>query len=405
MSRKIFRLVFVLLVLFSCLKIDHFKADGETLQDLLNNLDELEVKMVAINDEKKLSEEKLNEITLKIVNTGIRINEIENEIINSQKEIEDLTDDIELKKKQIRDLASALQKNNGDENFYLEFIFGADTLTDFIYRKQVVEKITEYNDRTINTYRDKIEKLKEKGIELDEEKNELEKENVSLKEEQEELGSQINILDEDARDILEDIADVRSAINAYQRMGCKLTDLLENCTVIPADALFLRPLMQGRITSGYGARENPLVGGYQFHAAVDIGGNPPGTSVYATASGIVVLAYTVENPDIPNSHCGGNHVIIQHKIGNTYYASRYMHLSKVYVTEGQSVSANDIIGAVGGGEIYDRCSTGPHLDFSIAKGIYGQDFWMFRQPYTVNPYTLVNLPELGVYYSNRFERF
>lgn len=403
MPRRVIRVILVMVVLFSCL--NHFKADGETLQDLLNNLDELEVKMVALNDEKKLSEEKLNEITSKIINIGIRINEIENEIISSQKEIENLTNDIELKKKQIRDLASALQKNNGDENFYLEFLFGADSLTDFIYRKQIVEKITEYNEKTINTYRSKIDTLHIKEEELEKERKDLDEQNINLKQEQEELGAQLNVLDEDARDILEDISDVRSAINAYQKMGCKLTDLLENCTVIPADSLFLRPLTQGRITSGYGARDNPLVGGYQFHPAVDIGGNPPGTSVYATASGVVVLAYTVENPDVPNSHCGGNHVIIQHKIGNTYYASRYMHLSKVYVTEGQSVTANDIIGAVGGGEIYDRCSTGPHLDFSIAKGIYGQDFWMFRQPYTVNPYTLVNLPEEGEYYSNRFERF
>lgn len=48
--------------------------------------------------------------------------------------------------------------------------------------------------------------------------------------------------------------------------------------------------------------------------------------------------------------------------------------SKIYVTENQTVTSNDIIGAVGRGEAYDRCSTGAHLDFSIAQGIYGKIF-------------------------------
>lgn len=398
-------LLLILLICPLCLSIKSYGISGETLGDLLKVLDELEQKYQTLNDEKNLTEERLNEVTTEMVNVGLKINEIENTMISIEKEIYDLNLDIEKKKEQIKTLASLLQRNNGDENFYLEFIFGAETLTDFIYRRQIVEQITAYNDKMIEAYREKIEEVKKKSEELDGEKEKLEEENKKLIAEQEELGSKMNILDEDARDMMEEIADAKRVINNYQKMGCKETDLLENCSVIPADSAFLRPLMQGVITSGYGARDNPVSGGYQFHPAVDIGGNTPGTSVYATASGVVVLAYTVPNQNIAGVSCGGNHVVIQHKIGNTYYASRYMHLNKVYVNSGDEVTSNTIIGAVGGGEIYDRCSTGPHLDFSIAKGIYGKDFWLFRQPYTVNPYTLVNLPELGIYYTNRYQRF
>ena len=400
---SLFIIVLLICPLFSGVK--SYGISGQTLGDLIKQLDELEEKYQDINNEKSLTEERLNEITIEMVNVGLKINEIENTMISIQKEIYDLNLDIEKKKEQIKTLASILQKNNGDENFYLEFIFGAETLTDFIYRRQVIEQITAYNDKMIGKYRNQIEEVKEKSNELDVEREKLEEENTKLSMEQEELGSKMNILDEDARDILEEIADAKRVVTNYQKMGCKTTDLLENCSVIPADSAFLRPLMQGVITSGYGTRENPVADGYQFHPAVDIGGNAPGTSVYATASGVVVLAYTVPNQDVYGVSCGGNHVVIQHKIGNTYYASRYMHLNKVYVEPGQEVTSNTIIGSVGGGEIYDRCSTGPHLDFSIAKGIYGKDFWLFRQPYTVNPYTLVNLPELGIYYTNRYQRF
>ena len=264
--------------------------------------------------------------------------------------------------------------------------------------------MTSYNDRMIEEYKKQIEEVKLEENNLTEEKKKLEEENVKLSSEEEELGLKMNTLDEDARDILEELADAKRTVNNYKKMGCQESDLIDNCSVIPADTFFVRPLVHGIVTSGYGVRDNPVSGGYQFHAAVDLGGNPPGTSVYATASGVVVLAYTVPYPDVANSSCGGNHVVIQHKLGNVYYASRYMHLSKVYVTEGQEVTSNDIIGAVGGGEIYDRCSTGAHLDFSIAKGIYGRDFYLFRQPYTVNPFTLVNIPAED-YFNNRYQKY
>ena len=380
------------------------KADNKTLQDLLNDLAKIEEEYNRINEEKKITEERLNEIISRMTEIGLRINDIENLIISIQNDIEKINIDIVAKNEEIKRLANILQKNNGD-NLYLEFLFGSESLTDFIYRTKAIEQMTTYNEKLVEDYEKMLDEVKVKQEELNREKENLDVENKKLTVEQNELGMQMNVLDEDSRDILEDIADARRVINNYKKMGCTLNDTLEDCSSIPADSAFLRPVTQGVITSGYGTRKNPVADGYQFHAAIDIGGNPTGTSVYAAASGVVVLAYTVPNPNIPNSSCGGNHVIIQHKIGNVYYATRYMHLNKVYVTENQKVTANDIIGAVGGGEIYDRCTTGAHLDFSIAKGIYGKDFYLFRQPYTINPYTLINFPTDGTYYLSRYQKY
>lgn len=401
------KIIVSLSLIFSLLMFNFIipsKASNKTLQDLLDDLTKIEQEYNKISEEKKLTEERLNEITVRMTEIGLRINEIENLIISIQNEIEKLNIDIDEKNKEIKRLVNILQKNNG-ENLYLEFLFGSETLTDFIYRTQAIEQMTAYNEKLVIEYENMIDEVKIKEQELNTEKEKIEEENKKLITEQNELGTQMNVLDEDSRDILEDIADARRVINNYKKMGCNLNDTLEECSSIPADSAFLRPLTQGVITSGYGTRKNPVSSGYQFHAAIDIGGNPTGTSVYAAASGVVVLAYTVPNPNIPNSSCGGNHVIIQHKIGNTYYATRYMHLNKVYVTENQKVTPNDIIGAVGGGEIYDRCTTGPHLDFSIAKGIYGKDFYLFRQPYTINPFTLINFPTNGTYYLSRYQKY
>mgnify|MGYP001033514301 FL=1 len=379
-------------------------TSSKTLQELIDELNAKELQLKEISDEKNLTQEKLNEITSSIINVGLEINEVENKMIELNNKIEDNKIEIKKKEKQIKKLINLMQKNNG-ENIYLELLFGSNDLKDFIYRKQIIEQITAYNDKLVDDLNKMIEDSKELKIKLDDEKEALNEKNIELKKQQDELGLKVTMLDEDSRDVLEDLADAKKTINNYKKMGCLPTDSLESCSQIPTDSDFLRPLTQGVITSGYGTRENPVSGGYHFHAAVDIGGNPTGTSVYATASGRVVLTSYVKNPDVPNSSCGGNFVVIQHKIGNTYYASRYMHLSKIYVTENQTVTSNDIIGAVGGGEAYDRCSTGAHLDFSIAQGIYGKDFYLFRQPSTINPFTLVNLPNEGIYFTSRYLRY
>lgn len=379
-------------------------TSSKTLQELIDELNAKELQLKEISDEKNLTQEKLNEITSSIINVGLEINEVENKMIELNNKIEDNKIEIKKKEKQIKKLINLMQKNNG-ENIYLELLFSSSDLKDFIYRKQIIEQITAYNDKLVDDLNKMIEDSKELKIKLDDEKEALNEKNIELKKQQDELGLKVTMLDEDSRDVLEDLADAKRTINNYKKMGCLPTDSLESCSQIPTDSDFLRPLTQGVITSGYGTRENPVSGGYQFHAAVDIGGNPTGTSVYATASGRVVLTSYVKNPDVPNSSCGGNFVVIQHKIGNTYYASRYMHLSKIYVTENQTVTSNDIIGAVGGGEAYDRCSTGAHLDFSIAQGIYGKDFYLFRQPSTINPFTLVNLPNEGIYFTSRYLRY
>ena len=379
-------------------------TSSKTLQELIDELNARELQLKEISDEKNLTQEKLNEITSSIINVGLEINEVENKMIELNNKIEDNKIEIKKKEKQNKKLINLMQKNSG-ENIYLELLFGSSDLKDFIYRRQIIEQITAYNDKLVDDLNKMIEDSKELKIKLDDEKEALNEKNIELKKQQDELGLKVTMLDEDSRDVLEDLADAKKTINNYKKMGCLPTDSLESCSQIPTDSDFLRPLTQGVITSGYGTRENPVSGGYQFHAAVDIGGNPTGTSVYATASGRVVLTSYVKNPDVPNSSCGGNFVVIQHKIGNTYYASRYMHLSKIYVTENQTVTSNDIIGAVGGGETYDRCSTGAHLDFSIAQGIYGKDFYLFRQPATINPFTLVNLPNEGIYFTSRYLRY
>ncbi|MEA5026880.1 hypothetical protein SDC9_105058 [bioreactor metagenome] len=108
-------------------------------------------------------------------------------------------------------------------------------------------------------------------------------------------------------------------------------------------------VVAGSLTSGYGWRTDPISGIKKFHDGIDIGASC-GSSVYAYAGGTV---YDTGWNDIR-----GNYVIINH--GNGLY-TRYLHLSKISVSEGDSISVGDKIGLVGS----TGYSTGCHLHFSV----------------------------------------
>jgi murein DD-endopeptidase MepM/ murein hydrolase activator NlpD len=114
------------------------------------------------------------------------------------------------------------------------------------------------------------------------------------------------------------------------------------------------PLEFTRITSGFTyARPHPILGGVRPHLAVDYAA-PVGTPVRAVADGRVVVA----------GWNGGNgiQVHLRHHAG---YETIYNHLSRLGagVRAGSRVTQRQVIGYVGSTGL----STGPHLDYRVAK--------------------------------------
>lgn len=381
-------------------------VDNRTLQDLLNELNAMQEKLNSVEDTKKLTNQQISDITQNITNISQELTNIENEVIQIEVDIELLNTDIEEKDAQIKKLINFLQVTNG-ESMYLEYAFGAKTLTDFIYRVSIVEQMTKYNQELIDEMTNKVNEKNQRTIDLGNKKVELENKKSSLAVEKAKLGDKVYSLYEEEQDIQKDISDAKKVIQNYQKMGCKPSDKISECAMIPQDTDFSRPTEKGQFTGLYGWQNNPLGSGQRFHHATDIGGNSTGTSVYATAAGTVVRVYTVPRPNVKNSSCGGNYVIIQHSINGVYYASKYQHLHSVNVQENDKVSKNDIIGTIGGGEAYDWCTTGPHLHFQLAKGIYAQQFYSFVEPYSFNPASYIKVPNVtgsGSKWTSRYQK-
>lgn len=111
------------------------------------------------------------------------------------------------------------------------------------------------------------------------------------------------------------------------------------------------PTVSKRITSNFGYRTDPFTGRASFHAGIDIAGKV-GDPVYAAGAGKVI---TTAKDD---SH--GRYIVIEHPGG---LESWYLHLSKIGVSEGDTVTKGERIGSLGN----TGRSTGPHLHFEIVK--------------------------------------
>lgn len=109
------------------------------------------------------------------------------------------------------------------------------------------------------------------------------------------------------------------------------------------------PLESARLTSDFGMRTHPVLGGRRKHTGIDLAA-PTGTPIYATADGIVDRAEWFSSY--------GLFVGIDHGAG---LETRYAHMSRLAVAEGERVKKGDIIGYVGS----TGRSTGPHLHYEI----------------------------------------
>ncbi len=115
---------------------------------------------------------------------------------------------------------------------------------------------------------------------------------------------------------------------------------------------FLRtPLDGARVSSGFGARNHPILGFTQMHRGTDFAA-PTGTPVFASAHGVVISA---------QSEGGyGRIVRLKHRDGTE---TRYAHLSRFArgTLPRRAVRQGDVIGFVGS----TGMSTGPHLHYEV----------------------------------------
>ena len=105
----------------------------------------------------------------------------------------------------------------------------------------------------------------------------------------------------------------------------------------------------GWVTSGFAWRTSPFTGKREFHKGIDISA-PRGTPIYAPARGAVTYS--------GRDGSYGLSIRLKH---NSSLSTRFAHLHRIAVKNGQTVTRGELIGYVGN----TGRSTGPHLHYEV----------------------------------------
>ncbi|HHW56911.1 MAG TPA: M23 family metallopeptidase [Clostridia bacterium] len=124
----------------------------------------------------------------------------------------------------------------------------------------------------------------------------------------------------------------------------------KNSSDISQASLKMIAPVDGKITSGFGPRIDPVTNKLANHTGIDID-VPVGTEVKAALDGVVMLV-DEQNPDL------GKVIVLRHA---NDVRTVYAHLSEILVKKGEQVKQGDIIGKTGDtGKV-----TAPHLHFEV----------------------------------------
>lgn len=283
---------------------------------------------------------------------------IESDMIEINKEISKLNEKIIEKSDEIKDLMKYYQFSSG-ESVYLEYLFSASSITDFIYRLSITEQLSKYNDQLIEDMHSLIKENNENIENLKVKEESLKALQVELTEKLVILGNQRQELGEESLTIEEELEAQKAIVKQYEELGCKDNEEVSTCGMesLPVGTKFYRPLEVGYITDEYGYRIDPITGvSGSFHTGTDMSTYKSCSScmnILSVATGVVgTTGY---------SSSMGNYVVIWHNINGQNYSSMYMHLSAIYVSPNQEVSKDTVIGYMGN----TGWSTATHLHLTM----------------------------------------
>ncbi len=324
------------------------------------------------------SRAELEAIQKKIADYEKQMKEAEEEIERLEEEIKKNNEEIKEKKKESKSLIEYYQISNG-ENVYLEYAFGATDITDMVYRLSIVEQLTEYNDKVMKELKRLIEENKQKQKDLEAKKVELEELTKKMRAEAEKVKGDISSMAAMLPDIRNQLSNYQNRVNYYRRIGCEPDDVIGvDCDKGNNAYGFVRP-----VTGSYWISTYYYWNGSSGHKGIDYAqgcGNP----VRAVANGRVY--YVGSNKDTYHAKM----ILMVHNYNGRKIFSQYTHLSGYAVSEGQDVTAGQVIGYVGTTGWSTGCHL--HLEMSVDVGWDYDDPGNYYRSYVghiVNPFNYV----------------
>lgn len=355
--RKLIQALLALTIFLTLLPIDTKAITlGDYEKELETYLKDAEKNQSAMNK----TEQEIKEANAKIEEIKKEMQELTEEVTKLNKEITEYNYEIQEKSLQTKEIFQYFQMSQG-ENTYMEYVFGAESITDLIYRYAIVEQMTEYNNKVTKELEELIEKNKQREKEIEELNKELKTKKETLDKKVVELDATKTQLGSLYVNIEKDIQKARETVKMYKDLGCKSHHTIGVDCANGSSGNFRRPVSWGYITSEFGYRWG------SYHTGIDISNwDPYNTKIYPVANGTITM--------IAQDFYGALMVAIVHYdvVNRQYYTSLYAHMDSYApgIYEGKYVTTEQFIGYMGN----TGYSTGPHLHLEVTPCmLYGDN--------------------------------
>ena len=163
------------------------------------------------------------------------------------------------------------------------------------------------------------------------------------------------VSDEDITEAEAEIAETETSVNPTPMGGedLEVYEAADNTSFAPIKVTSpaMVPVENGRYTSYFGYRINPITEEFSFHTGLDIA---------ATEETKIRAVYNGKVTKIGEDSRAGKYIFITHDDG---FVTFYCHCSKILAEVGANIRQGETIARVGS----TGWSTGPHLHFEVRK--------------------------------------
>lgn len=389
-------IVLSLTVSYTILPID---TKAKTIKQFEDEINKYTQELQEKKDKIAKNDAEVAEIKKKIANLESQITKAEQDIESLQQEIDKSNEEIKKKSEESKKIMEYYQIANG-ENAYLEYAFGATSITDMIYRMSVVEQLTEYNDKIMKELEALIKKNKTQQEELTKKKEEFNKLQKDLESEKARIDADSAAIKAGMPGIEDQIKSAKSQLSYAKSLGCGTNEDVNACIYrvsqssgssggasVPSTNGFYRPMEYGYITQRYTGCGyfNPRTQSCSGHIGMDLSSSNKSIDLYPIADGYVSARYY--------DNAGALVLKIKHNYNGRYIYSTYAHMRSFAVSAGQYISHNTTLGKMGS----TGNSTGSHLHLEVTscdwKSAFGGCSWeTYAKSSTMNPAEYVIFP-------------
>lgn len=368
--------VVTLSLVLTCFSANLLSAGAASYREKINELESKQAKVKEqisslksdISDQEKLKDALQDEIDTVQAQIDVyngQLTEVENRLSEIEAQKEQKQNDLENTKQTFMTRLRAMYVSG--DNSMLNVLLSANDFGDFLYRDQLLSSVTDHDNAIMEQLKADIKAVEELETRANEEKQEIQSIKSEVDAKRAELGDRMKEMNaviselEGQKSGLEDQLDEYAA--AIDEFEAKIQAEAAAAAKKNSSSASQSPSYSGGAKPNAGGWVWPCPGFYYIssyvgprwgrtHNGLDIaGGSIYGKPIVAARAGTVIDAGW-------NSGGYGNYVMINHGDG---FITIYGHMSSVAASNGQSVSAGQVIGYVGN----TGRSTGPHLHFEV----------------------------------------